>query len=117
MKRSAIVGWKCGDCGEFHDDESDALHCCAPGPEEAWACPDCEKAHDTERKALECCMPDNGVTCPNCLRDYSPVHINAMAIEVVGHCNTCNPLFTPEQQFTIERRAGDAGIPFDSPWR
>lgn len=93
--------WRCGECNDVHDDEDGARECCMPTIHEIYTCPVCNKDHDDEDIANECCGFD--VTrCPCCARDYGTGHINHFAVSVAGHCNTCNPFFTVEQQMAIE---------------
>ncbi len=94
--------WKCGECGEIHEDEDGAGECCRPMIHEMWGCPVCGEAHDKESLALRCCGPEGLTRCPCCARDYSVAEINHAAIEVAGHCNTCNPHYSVEQQIAIE---------------
>ena len=92
--------WKCSECGEFHDHEDDARECCAPEVYEYFGCPECGMVHEEETDALQCCEVFE--RCPCCARDYGQTHLQAFAIRVAGHCNTCNPIFTLEQQLAIE---------------
>lgn len=101
-KPKAKVLWKCSSCDEIHDDEDDARECCAPDVWEMYGCPECGKVCDEEEQALGCCSPDELTSCPNCSRDYGRGQINHFAVLVAGHCNTCNPLYSVEQQLAIE---------------
>jgi hypothetical protein len=92
--------WKCGHCEEIHDDEDDAQDCCRPEVRELWGCPECEKVHGEESLAVSCCA--ELTRCPSCHREYGQGHINHHAITLSGHCNTCSPFFTPDQQIAIE---------------
>lgn len=47
--------WKCLECGEVHDDECEALDCCAPKILEIYLCPICDEEHNTEKEAVACC--------------------------------------------------------------
>lgn len=62
-KRSkvAIIVYKCPECYEEHDDEDDALECCADveEPERDLAkacCPQCGNTYETIESAVDCCM-------------------------------------------------------------
>lgn len=101
-KLAAEALWECGSCGEVYDDDDDAAQCCQPEVYKRWGCPTCKKVHGHEKAALLCCNPEALTRCPACARDYAPSEINHAAVLVAGHCNTCNPLFTPMQQFAIE---------------
>lgn len=48
QKLNATPIWKCGECGEIHDDEDGARECCMPDIYELWQCPECKKVHDEE---------------------------------------------------------------------
>lgn len=102
MKTEAKPLWKCGECCEIHDDEDAARECCMPEVYEIYGCPVCDKVHDEEDAALSCCGAGNTIRCPNCSRDYGGGHINHYAVLVASHCNTCNPLYSVEQQLAIE---------------
>lgn len=105
------VRFKCGECAEVHDYEDDARECCRPTVHEIYTCPVCNKDHECEDQAGACCGFDV-VRCPSCARDYGTGHINYFAITVAGHCNTCNPFFTVEQQMAIE----DSHIQASTDW-
>lgn len=99
----AIERWKCGQCGEIHDDEDEARECCMPAIHELYGCPICDANHEDEEDALKCCGDASVLTrCPCCARDYAGSEINHFAVTVAGHCNTCNPFFTVDQQMIIE---------------
>lgn len=100
--------WACGNCGEVHSDIFAADDCCKPDSYEVWVCPACGDSHDTEEAAGACC-PDGTSSCPNCLRDYSTNPLQLAAIDIAGHCSTCNPLYTIDQQLVIEDRAQQKG--------
>lgn len=93
--------YRCGECRDVHDDEDGARECCMPEIIEVFACPDCGEIHADETEAAECCGTDTE-TCPSCRRDYGAGHINHYAIKIAGHCNTCNPFFSIDQQLAIE---------------
>jgi len=98
--------WKCCECEEIHDDEDGAEDCCKPRIEELYRCDLCDEVHEGEDEAAECCgdSAEDGslINCPACRRDYRSNEIAAQAVEVSGHCQTCNPLFTIHQQHQIE---------------
>lgn len=93
--------WQCGECDELHDTEYEAEECCRLDVFEIWICPACGKDHDEKQAAIDCC-PISAITCPSCLRDHSGNTLEQSAITVSGHCTTCNPLYTIEQQLAIE---------------
>lgn len=93
------VIYKCGDCGQSHDEEHDAVLCCAPEPVEAYECEECNTEHSCSDMAEKCCGAD--LRCPVCARDYAEKSLNGVAIRVAGHCNRCNPFFTLDQDLRI----------------
>lgn len=93
--------YQCSSCDDIHDHEFEAEECCQPEVYEVWQCSDCTKVHEEKARAESCCAVGR-VKCPACARDYSPSEIAATAIEVAGHCQTCNPFFTPDQHHEIE---------------
>lgn len=101
-KHEAKPLWKCGECGEIHDDEDGARECCMPRVYEMYGCPVCDSVHDDEDAALKCCGPQGIIRCQSCARDYSQAAINHWAVVVAGHCSTCNPFFSVAEQFSIE---------------
>lgn len=98
--------WKCCECGEIHDDEDGARECCMPRIAELYRCDLCESVHEDEEQAEKCCGVSGTyvtyVTCPSCYRDYRSNQIGAQAVLISGHCQTCNPSFTIDQQLAIE---------------
>ena len=103
-KHKAIPLWKCGECSEVHDDEDEAMECCRPAIHELFGCPVCKSNHDDESAALKCCGSADGMLtrCPCCARDYAESELNHFAVTVAGHCNTCNPFFSIDQQLLIQ---------------
>ena len=93
--------YQCGACREIHDDEDGALECCRPEITELFECPICKKHHEDEDDALTCCGVD-AVKCPSCYRDYASISLSYQAIKIAGHCTTCNPIFTIDQQIAIQ---------------
>jgi hypothetical protein len=99
--------YECSACEKLHEFHHCAEECCAPEVARVWVCGDCEDVHDSKSEAEECCAQSklNGsvcCTCPSCLRDFDCQPMQAAAIEIAGHCTTCNPFYTLEQQFAIE---------------
>lgn len=82
--------YMCCSCDELHKRETDAEECCKPEVEEVYLCD-------------ACCPEIQPINlCPTCFREYSGVDINRAAIHVSGHCQTCNPHFSFDEQFAIE---------------
>ncbi|KIO49624.1 hypothetical protein [Nitrosospira sp. NpAV] len=50
--------WKCGECGDLHDDEDEARECCEPSVFEVYVCPTCGEEHSAEAEAIDCCNFD-----------------------------------------------------------
>lgn len=106
-KPKANSFWQCSSCNEIHDDEDDARECCAPEIYEIYGCPGCGKVHEEEHQAISCC--EQLERCPCCARDYGAGHIQAFAVRLAGHCNTCNPFYTIDQQLLIEDQYAQSG--------
>lgn len=103
MKTEIKCVYKCGSCSEVHDDEEEARECCMPEIIELYECPICKDRHHEEEDAVACCGIElDGVMCPGCMRDYGAGQIDQVAVKVAGHCRTCNPMFTVDQQLAIE---------------
>jgi hypothetical protein len=99
--------YECSACERLHEFHHRAEECCAPEVAMVWVCGDCEAAHDSKAEAEACCaaLALNGqvtCTCPDCYRDFDLEPMQQAAITIAGHCTTCNPLFTIEQQLAIE---------------
>lgn len=105
-KREVTRMWECGACNGLHKFEHEAEACCAPMVTRVWVCPACEDTHDREEDAETCCPIigeiEETVSCPSCRRDHSVESLNYQAVKIAGHCTTCNPLFTHDQQSAIE---------------
>ncbi|MDM9593592.1 hypothetical protein QU617_09740 [Pseudomonas guariconensis] len=101
MKIQIRTLYKCGSCGDIHDDEDGARECCQPEVEEMFECPVCKTIHDGEDEARLCCESDS-IKCPSCYRDHSSITLSFQAIKIAGHCTTCNPMFTIDQQQAIQ---------------
>ncbi len=64
ISRRAIECWKCPDCDEVYDDESDAIDCCGEASdspcvrvaEAAGLCPVCASHNPSHRDAADCCL-------------------------------------------------------------
>lgn len=93
--------WRCGQCYEIHDDEDGARECCMPNITEMYGCLECDVVHFSEEEAVDCCGIAD-IRCPTCSRDYKSYDINSRAIELAGHCNVCNPIYTLDERFAIE---------------
>jgi hypothetical protein len=95
--------WECGACNEHHDHEYQAEECCAPDVTELWVCPVCDEGHDKKADAEACCLEtDACITCPQCLRDHDLGSLSYEAVKIAGHCTTCQPSFTIDQQQAIQ---------------
>lgn len=92
--------WKCGDCGDTHEEREQAAECCAPLPVMAWACAGCENTHDEKDDALYCCA--DKVRCDKCTRPYRPKSLNGVSVRVLGFCNVCTPAYSHDQQHRVE---------------
>ncbi|MGI9573868.1 hypothetical protein ACRYJU_07250 [Alloalcanivorax xenomutans] len=94
--------FKCGECGSIHFDEDSARECCMPEILEMYQCPICQAVHDEEEDAEQCCGVETA-RCPACFRTYGRSSIDVFAIKVAGHCRTCNPAYSYDDQFRIEQ--------------
>ena len=100
------VMWECSCCNDLHDDEDDALDCCRPSANEVFLCPVCDEAHDSMKEAQECLVRHSPIigsaaeSCPCCWRPAETAQ-SMIEIAVAGHCGTCNPIFTVEQNLAI----------------
>lgn len=56
------AAWKCGHCGDWHDDEYSAQECCEPRVIDGWRCDGCFDYHRTKQNASACC----GFVCQGC---------------------------------------------------
>lgn len=96
--------YQCSACSEVHESEYQAERCCIPDVFEVWLCDICGSPHEKEDDAENCCADRNLdgriVTCPGCFRDYDSA-MHTIEIQVAGHCSTCNPHFTHDEQFQI----------------
>ena len=98
--------YQCSQCNQVHETHYQAEECCQPEVYDVWECTECGETHDTKEQAVACCplLPDApGQVCPSCLRSHAGSAIEQAAIAVAGHCSTCNPLYTPDQQHAIEQ--------------
>lgn len=59
-----IYKWKCCECGDIHDDDYDAMHCCPPNIQEVTLCPICRKSHMFDHDAYACCEYEDGQDIP-----------------------------------------------------
>lgn len=96
--------YACGDCGNTHSDYDDALACCAKEPKSGFACGHCDQWHSSTEDAESCCTENREpvVVCPACFRAHTAYSPQGAQIEVTGHCDECNPIYTPEQKFAID---------------
>jgi len=49
--------YKCGNCGELYEDDSDASDCCRPAVYDVWECTTCHVVHKLQEEA-DACHPD-----------------------------------------------------------
>ena len=116
---SVKKAYQCSGCDGIHDYESEAEACCQPDVATVYICPTCRSTHDDHGGAVDCCEFDTlvddededlTVDCPTCLRIYQSSDIGFHAVQIAGHCQACNPLFTLEQQFQIEDAASESDV-------
>ncbi|MGP3789451.1 hypothetical protein [Pseudomonas sp. B392_1p] len=105
--KGVIVKYECDRCGEHHDHESEAEDCCRPDVHTVYICPVCEQDHETRAEAESCIVGHGDLPgdlpehCPSCLRDADTAQLR-VEIAVAGHCSTCNPIYTPEENLVIK---------------
>ena len=115
MNKKVVIKYDCGRCGERHDSEDGALECCQPEVETVYLCPICDTEHDRMKDAESCVLGHDeldGVVaecCPNCLRPAESAQLK-VEIAVAGHCNTCNPIYTPDQNLKIKYTLEPKGL-------
>ena len=56
--------FKCGECGEIHDEENEAVECCQPNISEGFLCPVCQEFFFDEESALACHEVDEDFVPP-----------------------------------------------------
>jgi len=110
--KGVITRYECSSCNERHDDEGDAEDCCKPEVFEIYICPSCEVEHDLREDAQACLeghsTGDMADSCPCCLRHLDGQQFR-VEVSVAGHCSTCNPIYTPEQNLAILDAVWPAG--------
>lgn len=107
MSKGVVIRYDCGQCGERHDREDGAIECCMPEVDTVYICPICETEHSRMKAAEQCILGHADLEgadseyCPNCLR---PAELAKFKVEisVAGHCSTCNPIYSPEQNLQIK---------------
>jgi len=106
QRKGIIVKYECGSCNEQHDYEDEARDCCMPSVSEVYFCPVCDWEHSTMEAAEGCVashadLPDLPDSCPSCLRPAESA-MHRVEVAVAGHCSTCNPIYTPEENIAIK---------------
>ncbi|BCP56308.1 hypothetical protein K32_49250 [Kaistia sp. 32K] len=105
--REIQVMYECDRCNQLHDREYQAEQCCEPDVRTVYVCPVCDNACSTRESATACLASHVEVPecdtehCPNCLREAETSQLR-IEIAVAGHCSTCNPIYTTEQNLTIK---------------
>jgi hypothetical protein len=99
--------YECSACEAVHELHHLAEDCCVPEVATVWLCGVCEEVHYKKADAESCCADSllnrpETCTCPGCLRDFEDAPMQQAAISVAGHCTTCNPIYTIDQQLAIE---------------
>lgn len=107
MSKGVVIKYDCGQCGERHDHEDGAIECCMPEVDTVYICPICDAEHSLMKAAEQCILGHADLEgadseyCPNCLR---PAELAQFKVEiaVAGHCSTCNPIYSPDQNLQIK---------------
>ena len=47
--------YQCGECGDVHDFEDEAIECCQPRVTEVYVCSTCDEVHLDKEDAEQCC--------------------------------------------------------------
>lgn len=103
VRGEVVRKWECSACNGLHDHEYQAEECCQPEVLAVWVCPVCEEGHEEKADAGACCVDeDECVTCPSCMRDHDFGTPSHSAVKIAGHCTTCSPNFTVEQQIAVQ---------------
>ena len=107
MSKGVVIKYDCGQCGERHDHEDGAIECCQPEIDTVYICPICDKEHDSMKVAEQCVLAHADLEgadcehCPSCMRPAETAQLR-IEIAVAGHCSTCNPIYSPEQNLQIK---------------
>ena len=56
---NAQLKFRCGECGELHDDQDSAVDCCPPHISETWVCESCGSENFRQDEADACCPQDD----------------------------------------------------------
>ncbi len=107
MSKGVVIKYDCGQCGERHDHEDGAIECCQPEIDTVYICPICEKEHGSMKVAEQCVLAHADLEgadcehCPSCMRPAETAQLR-IEIAVAGHCSTCNPIYSAEQNLQIK---------------
>ena len=107
MSKEVAIKYECGQCYERHDSEDGAYECCQPEVSTIYFCPICDSEHDQMKGAERCILGHADLEgadsehCPSCLRPAERAQLR-VEIAVAGHCSTCNPIYSPEQNLQIK---------------
>lgn len=91
--------------GEFHAINLDTVY----------ICPICEAEHDSMKVAEQRVLGHADLEgadyepCPNCLRPAETAQL-MVELAVAGHCSTCNPIYSPDQNLKIKYSLEPKGI-------
>jgi hypothetical protein len=102
-----IVKYECSACYTQHDYESMAEECCQPDVNLVYVCPICETDHESRAEAEVCIAGHAEIegefldSCPSCMRSLETAKTK-VEVAITGHCSTCNPIYTPEQNLAIK---------------
>lgn len=91
--------WICQECQAQHEHKENAVSCCKPEVSAVWMCDTCTNAFGTNEEAAECCAEME--RCQNCMRDHATTTIQAVQVQIAGHCDHCNPHYPIEQHHEI----------------
>jgi hypothetical protein len=79
VKIDVSTVWLCPNCGDRHDDESEAQGCCIPIASERFCCPVCNELHRDMDDARGCCRYGIGqpMQCPVCMKSAESFDVAA----------------------------------------
>lgn len=105
-EKGIIVRYECGQCHTQHDYEDEAADCCVPRITEVYVCPMCNWEYTSIEEATKCTeshvgIPDLPESCPCCYRPAETIQFR-VEIAIAGHCSTCNPIYTPDENLAIK---------------
>jgi len=72
----AKLGYRCGECGDIHDDYDEARECCEPTVYEVYSCGHCREEFGSHEELAGACCAD--------VEPDAPPIINQAELEALG---------------------------------